>query len=114
MKPDYYLQCSAAGKGILKLSPKFREFLKVCELEKYYELECFEFIDRFQFNFYLGNAFKYLWRLGAKSDDYLSDLKKSRYYFYCALDRELVNDYPWVSEVIDTINIIIILLEVKE
>lgn len=36
-------------------------------------------------NFCLGNAMKYIWRAGLKSDDPIEDLKKARWY----LDREI-------------------------
>jgi hypothetical protein len=45
-------------------------------------IECIQITEHQ--NFCLGNAIKYIWRAGKKTD-YLEDLKKARWY----LDREI-------------------------
>ena len=40
--------------------------------------ECREFIALLGLNFFVGNAFKYIWRAGRKNTDPLEDLKKAR------------------------------------
>lgn len=45
-------------------------------------VECITVVEHFNFN--VGNAIKYLWRAGLKSD-LLEDLKKARWY----VDREI-------------------------
>lgn len=47
-------------------------------------IEAFDVIDAFNFNFNLGNAFKYIARAG-KKDDKVEDLKKAITY----LNREI-------------------------
>lgn len=37
------------------------------------------------YNFCLGNAIKYIWRAGLKTEDPIEDLRKARWY----LDREI-------------------------
>jgi hypothetical protein len=46
-------------------------------------VECIQVTEHM--NFCLGNAVKYIWRAGLKSDSPIEDLKKARWY----LDREL-------------------------
>jgi hypothetical protein len=46
-------------------------------------VECIQITEHM--NFCLGNAIKYIWRAGLKSDDPTQDLKKARFY----IDREL-------------------------
>lgn len=46
-------------------------------------VECIQVTEHFNFN--LGNCIKYIWRNGLKSDNYLQDLEKARWY----LDREI-------------------------
>lgn len=46
-------------------------------------IECIQISEHF--NFCLGNAIKYIWRAGLKSDDKLKDLKKAAWY----IDREI-------------------------
>jgi hypothetical protein len=41
-------------------------------------VECITVAEHMTFN--VGNAVKYLWRAGLKSDDALTDLKKARWY----------------------------------
>lgn len=56
-------------------------------------LEAFDVIDAYNFNFNLGNAFKYIARAG-KKDDKVEDLKKAITY----LNRE-------IGKCQDTVNI---------
>lgn len=46
-------------------------------------IECIEVTE--WFGFCVGNAIKYLWRAGLKSEDPIQDLQKARWY----LDREI-------------------------
>jgi hypothetical protein len=46
-------------------------------------VECIQVTEHY--NFCLGNAIKYIWRAGLKSQDPVEDLKKARWY----LDREI-------------------------
>jgi len=46
-------------------------------------VECIQIAEHMNFN--LGNATKYIWRSGLKSDNPIEDLKKARWY----LDREI-------------------------
>jgi hypothetical protein len=46
-------------------------------------VECIQITEHM--NFCLGNAVKYIWRAGLKSDNAIEDLKKARWY----VDREL-------------------------
>lgn len=46
-------------------------------------VECIQITEHM--NFCLGNAIKYIWRAGLKSDSPIEDLKKARWY----VDREL-------------------------
>lgn len=46
-------------------------------------VECIVVVEHYGFN--VGNAIKYLWRAGIKSDDPIEDLEKARWY----VDREL-------------------------
>jgi hypothetical protein len=46
-------------------------------------VECITVTEHMNFN--LGNAVKYVWRAGLKSEDPITDLKKARWY----LDREI-------------------------
>lgn len=46
-------------------------------------VECIQITEHM--SFCLGNAIKYIWRAGLKSDDALEDLKKARFY----IDREI-------------------------
>lgn len=47
-------------------------------------VECIEVTEHFNFN--LGNAIKYIWRAGLKSDDAVEDLQKAEWY----IKRELL------------------------
>ena len=46
-------------------------------------IECIQVTEHMNFN--LGNATKYVWRAGLKSDDPIQDLKKARWY----IEREI-------------------------
>lgn len=46
-------------------------------------IECIQITERMTFA--LGNAVKYIWRAGLKTDDPVQDLEKARWY----LDREI-------------------------
>lgn len=46
-------------------------------------VECITVTEHMNFN--LGNAVKYIWRVGLKSDDPVTDLEKARWY----IDREI-------------------------
>ena len=46
-------------------------------------VECITVTEHMNFN--LGNAVKYIWRVGLKSDDPVTDLEKARWY----LEREI-------------------------
>ncbi len=41
-------------------------------------VECIDIVEHFDFN--VGNAIKYLWRAGLKSDNAVGDLKKAAWY----------------------------------
>jgi dUTP pyrophosphatase len=47
---------------------------------------CWEVTRALKLDFELGNAFKYLWRAGRKTDDRLADLKKAREYLNQAIE----------------------------
>ena len=46
-------------------------------------VECIQVVEHM--NFCLGNAIKYIWRAGLKTEDQIKDLKKARWY----IDREI-------------------------
>ena len=48
-------------------------------------VECIEITEHM--NFCLGNAVKYIWRAGLKSDSPIEDLKKARWYIERELER---------------------------
>ena len=47
------------------------------------KVECIDIVEHFNFN--LGNAIKYIWRAGLKSENLIEDLKKAIWY----LNREI-------------------------
>ena len=47
-------------------------------------IECIDVVEHMSFN--LGNAIKYLWRSGLKTEDYEKDLRKAIWY----IEREIV------------------------
>jgi len=51
--------------------------------------ECADVIEDLGLDFFLGNAFKYLWRAGHK-DDVLQDLKKAQWYLNRAVEQREV------------------------
>lgn len=46
-------------------------------------IECIDIVEEMNFN--LGNAIKYIWRAGLKSDNKLEDLQKAKWY----IEREI-------------------------
>lgn len=48
-------------------------------------VECIEITEHMNFN--LGNALKYIWRAGLKSDDPMSDLAKAKWYIAREIER---------------------------
>lgn len=48
-------------------------------------VECITITEHFNFN--LGNAIKYLWRAGLKTDDPIRDLEKAAWYVQREIDR---------------------------
>jgi hypothetical protein len=46
-------------------------------------IECIDVIEDFSFN--VGNAMKYLWRAGLKTDSPLEDLEKAIWYIQCEI-----------------------------
>jgi hypothetical protein len=54
------------------------------------DVECFDLIDALGLNFYTGNALKYLWRAGRKTDDVVEDLVKAKTYLEQEIDRRRI------------------------
>lgn len=52
------------------------------------EVECFDLIDALGFDFFLGNALKYLFRCAKKHETKEVDLRKAATYCIQAADRE--------------------------
>lgn len=52
-------------------------------------VECITVTEHMNFN--LGNAVKYIWRAGLKSDAPITDLEKARWY----IDREIARLLQW-------------------
>lgn len=48
-------------------------------------IECITIVEHFNFN--LGNAIKYIWRAGLKSEDPIEDLKKAAFYISREIER---------------------------
>jgi len=48
-------------------------------------IECIAVVEHM--NFCLGNAIKYIWRAGLKSDDPVEDLLKARWYIQREIER---------------------------
>jgi hypothetical protein len=80
IRPSYY-----RTKMRVKLNPRFDDEPEYSDAF----VECFDVIDAlFRGDFYLGNALKYLWRLGRKDGaSKVEDLKKVRTYIDQALER---------------------------
>lgn len=100
--PSYYKSCSKLGREILEDSEDFPEAYK-----EYLDKECKEFISEILLDdFYLGNAFKYLWRLGEKKRLFpwqtykaiLEDLKKARWYLEEYIKLNLIGESSEVWE----------------
>lgn len=49
--------------------------------------ECIDLIEALGYNFHLGNAFKYLYRAGLKTESPVQDLEKCIWYIKRELDR---------------------------
>lgn len=56
-------------------------------------VECIEVTEHF--NFCLGNAIKYIWRAGLKSEDAVKDLRKAAWYIGREIDRLERDDIDW-------------------
>jgi hypothetical protein len=50
-------------------------------------IECIDVVEHMNFN--LGNAVKYIWRAGLKSEDAMTDLEKARWYIEREMQRLL-------------------------
>jgi hypothetical protein len=48
-------------------------------------VECIDIVEHCNFN--LGNAIKYIWRAGLKSDNAIDDLKKAAWYCQREIER---------------------------
>lgn len=48
-------------------------------------VECIDIVEGFNFN--VGNAIKYLWRAGLKSNDPVEDLEKAAWYCQREIER---------------------------
>jgi len=48
-------------------------------------VECVQITEHMNFN--LGNAVKYIWRAGLKTDDPVKDLEKAEFYIRREIDR---------------------------
>jgi len=48
-------------------------------------VECIEIAEAFGFN--LGNAIKYIWRAGIKTEDAITDLEKAEWYIQREIER---------------------------
>jgi len=48
-------------------------------------IECIDIVEHFNFN--LGNAIKYIWRAGLKSENILEDLEKACWYIKREMER---------------------------
>ena len=48
-------------------------------------VECIQITEHMNFN--LGNAVKYIWRAGLKTDDPVKDLEKAEFYIRREIDR---------------------------
>lgn len=48
-------------------------------------VECIDIVEGFNFN--VGNAIKYLWRAGLKSDNPIEDLRKAEWYCHREIER---------------------------
>ena len=48
-------------------------------------VECIDIVEHFNFN--TGNAIKYIWRAGLKSDNAIEDLQKAKWYVEREIER---------------------------
>ena len=90
IRPSYYKRCSPIGRALLGDAFGRSE----------YDQECLALIDKIEAGFDLGNALKYLWRLGVKGapDD---DMKKAAFYLRRYCDR---HHDPAMDEVLTRLN----------
>ena len=49
-------------------------------------VECIDIVEHFNFN--LGNAIKYMWRAGLKTENRMEDLEKAKWYILREIERE--------------------------
>lgn len=70
IRPNYYSSCGEIGRRVLD------GFIPADWLDE----ECIETINRMNASFHLGNALKYLWRAGMKTEIATEDLVKARFY----------------------------------
>lgn len=70
--PAHYQGCSRLTRHIL-----IGRFGECCK--KWLDGECLDFIEDMNLNFHLGNAIKYLWRVGKKGEP-VEDLQKALFY----------------------------------
>lgn len=62
-------------------------------------VECITIVEWFNFN--LGNAIKYVWRAGHKSNDPQEDLMKAKWYIERELARLQSNNEKSLDEILD-------------
>ncbi len=56
-------------------------------------VECIDVVEHYNFN--LGNAIKYIWRAGLKSEDKITDLEKAEWYIRREIER--IKKYEYKS-----------------
>lgn len=95
IQPDYYSQCSILGTNLLIKAgyPHSQNF----------NLECIEVIENSNFDYCMGSAFKYLWRLGEKGNFFnrqkllKDDIAKAHYYVMRFVKNNSDTDIPdWI------------------
>lgn len=105
-QPSHYMGCSELGKSLM-----IQAGLDNLLSSNFFDQECFIFIEQIEQinqNFFLGNCFKYLWRLGDKNNwnrytknkSVLMDLSKAVYYikYYIHLQESENNLIPhWID-----------------
>ena len=89
-----YDECSQSGRELL------RGMALPNQIKGLLDMKCFEVIDALHFNFFEGNCFKYIWRLGEK-DSYAKDLEKIRRYAIAACERGTY--YTVFHELVETL-----------
>ena len=63
-------------------------------------VECIQITEHM--NFCLGNAIKYIWRAGVKSQDPVEDLSKAVWYLNREIQRLEAAQEKWVQEIVET------------